>query len=107
MQFTGRNGGEDTLAHWPIASGVLTVDDATLQILNFLDKAWSSLSSSGSFLLLYSFLDLFNRPQYLLFLSRKAHFHPIQGFIELSLFLMHCQAFVQSYGSFTHVYALL
>ncbi|KAI4370762.1 hypothetical protein MLD38_019073 [Melastoma candidum] len=46
LQITGRNGGEDTMAHWPIASGVLTVDDATLQILNYLDKVWSSLSSS-------------------------------------------------------------
>ncbi|KAL3718738.1 hypothetical protein ACJRO7_003791 [Eucalyptus globulus] len=46
LQVIGRNGGEDTLAHWPIASGMMTVNDATLVILKYLDKLWDSLSSS-------------------------------------------------------------
>ncbi|KAL2560101.1 hypothetical protein AAZV13_20G002600 [Glycine max] len=41
----GRNGGEDTLAHWPIASG-MNIEECTCEILKYLDKVWSSLSSS-------------------------------------------------------------
>ncbi|KAL1560994.1 sacsin isoform X2 [Salvia divinorum] len=46
LQVIGRNGGEDTLAHWPAISGIKTVDEVALEILRYLDKFWSSLSSS-------------------------------------------------------------
>ncbi|PKI36687.1 hypothetical protein CRG98_042917, partial [Punica granatum] len=46
LQVIGKNGGEDTLAHWPIASGMMTVDDASLEILKYLDKVWGTLSSA-------------------------------------------------------------
>ncbi|KAG5076121.1 hypothetical protein JHK82_054816 [Glycine max] len=45
LQVIGRNGGEDTLAHWPIASG-MNIEECTCEILKYLDKVWSSLSSS-------------------------------------------------------------
>lgn len=45
-QEIGKNGGEDTLAHWPIASGK-NIEECTCQILKYLDKVWGSLSSSG------------------------------------------------------------
>lgn len=48
LQVIGRNGGEDTLAHWPAISGIKTVDEASLEVLRYLDKVWSSLSSSGN-----------------------------------------------------------
>ena len=48
-QIIGRNGGEDTLAHWPTASGMMTIDEASCEVLKYLDKVWGSLSSSGSF----------------------------------------------------------
>ncbi|KAL6189694.1 hypothetical protein ACLB2K_036097 [Fragaria x ananassa] len=46
LQIIGRNGGEDTLAHWPTVSGMMTVDDASCEVLKYLDKIWNSLSSS-------------------------------------------------------------
>ncbi|KAJ8747299.1 hypothetical protein K2173_011564 [Erythroxylum novogranatense] len=46
LQVIGRNGGEDTLAHWPTVSGIITVDEASCEVLKYLDKAWGSLSSS-------------------------------------------------------------
>ncbi|KAL7096896.1 hypothetical protein ACP275_10G109500 [Erythranthe tilingii] len=46
LQVIGRNGGEDALAHWPAVSGVKTVDEASLEVLKYLDKLWPSLSSS-------------------------------------------------------------
>lgn len=46
-QIIGRNGGEDTLAHWPTASGMMTIDEASCEVLKYLDKIWNSLSSSG------------------------------------------------------------
>lgn len=46
-QIIGRNGGEDTLAHWPTVSGMMTVDEASCEVLKYLDKIWNSLSSSG------------------------------------------------------------
>ncbi|KAK8486465.1 hypothetical protein V6N11_045126 [Hibiscus sabdariffa] len=46
LQIIGKNGGEDTLAHWPTASGMMTIDDASLEVLKYLDKIWGSLSSS-------------------------------------------------------------
>ncbi|KAK7308413.1 hypothetical protein VNO77_42018 [Canavalia gladiata] len=45
LQVIGRNGGEDTLAHWPIASG-MNIEECTCEILKYLDKLWGSLSSS-------------------------------------------------------------
>lgn len=47
QQTIGRNCGEDTLAHWPTASGMMTVDEAACEVLKYLDKIWGSLSSSG------------------------------------------------------------
>ncbi|XP_073158695.1 uncharacterized protein [Henckelia pumila] len=46
LQIIGRNGGEDTLAHWPAVSGCRTIDEASLEVLRYLDKVWDSLSSS-------------------------------------------------------------
>ncbi|PQP98329.1 sacsin [Prunus yedoensis var. nudiflora] len=46
LQIIGRNGGEDTLAHWPTASGMMTIDEASCEVLKYLDKIWNSLSSS-------------------------------------------------------------
>ncbi|CBI27138.3 unnamed protein product, partial [Vitis vinifera] len=46
LQIIGRNGGEDTLAHWPTASGMMTIDEASCEVLKYLDKVWGSLSSS-------------------------------------------------------------
>ncbi|XP_059447074.1 uncharacterized protein LOC132178626 isoform X3 [Corylus avellana] len=46
LQVIGRNGGEDTLAHWPTASGLMTIDEACCEVLKYLDKVWGSLSSS-------------------------------------------------------------
>ncbi|KAK4397028.1 Sacsin [Sesamum angolense] len=46
LQVIGRNGGEDTLAHWPAVSGIKTIDEASLEVLKYLDKVWGSLSSS-------------------------------------------------------------
>jgi sacsin len=45
--MVGRDNGEDTLAHWPRSSGVMSVESAFLLILQFLDKIWGMLSSSG------------------------------------------------------------
>ena len=49
FQVIGRNGGEDTLAHWPFASG-MNIEECTCETLKYLDKVWSSLSSSGDLL---------------------------------------------------------
>lgn len=46
LQSVGRGNGEDTLAHWPSSSGIMTVEDAFLQILQYLDKVWGTISSS-------------------------------------------------------------
>lgn len=46
LQVIGRNGGEDTLAHWPTMSGLMTIDEACCEVLKYLDKVWGSLSSS-------------------------------------------------------------
>ncbi|KAL3643316.1 hypothetical protein CASFOL_014131 [Castilleja foliolosa] len=46
LQLIGRNGGEDTLAHWPAVLGVKTVDEASLEVLKYLDIVWPTLSSS-------------------------------------------------------------
>lgn len=54
-QIIGKNGGEDTLAHWPTTSGMMTIDDASCEVLKYLDKIWGSLSSSGISLLFPSY----------------------------------------------------
>ncbi|XP_052204846.1 LOW QUALITY PROTEIN: uncharacterized protein LOC127809789 [Diospyros lotus] len=46
LQAIGRNNGEDTLAHWPNTSGLMTIEEASLLVLKYLDKVWGSLSSS-------------------------------------------------------------
>ncbi|KAL7180871.1 hypothetical protein ACSBR1_039850 [Camellia fascicularis] len=46
LKIIGRNSGEDTLAHWPTASGLMTIEEASLEVLKYLDKVWGSLSSS-------------------------------------------------------------
>ncbi|XP_030491993.2 uncharacterized protein LOC115707993 isoform X1 [Cannabis sativa] len=46
LQVIGKNGGEDTLAHWPTASGMMTIDEASCEVLKYLDQIWGSLSSS-------------------------------------------------------------
>ncbi|KAL6566195.1 hypothetical protein OROGR_001810 [Orobanche gracilis] len=46
LQVIGRNGGEDTLAHWPAVSGIKTINEASLEVLKYLDKVWPTLSSS-------------------------------------------------------------
>ncbi|XP_038718957.1 sacsin isoform X2 [Tripterygium wilfordii] len=46
LQGVGRNGGEDTLAHWPTASGTMTIDEASCEVLKYLDKVWGSVSAS-------------------------------------------------------------
>ncbi|KAK1566595.1 hypothetical protein Q3G72_001766 [Acer saccharum] len=46
LQVIGKNSGEDTLAHWPITSGMMTIDEASCEVLKYLDKVWGSLSSS-------------------------------------------------------------
>lgn len=47
LQIIGKNGGEDTLAHWPTASGMITIDEASCEVLKYLDQIWASLSTSG------------------------------------------------------------
>ncbi|KAK1380492.1 Sacsin [Heracleum sosnowskyi] len=46
LKVIGRNFGEDTLAHWPTASSLMTVDKASFEVLKYLEKIWDSLSSS-------------------------------------------------------------
>ncbi|XP_072965979.1 uncharacterized protein [Typha angustifolia] len=46
LQVIGRDNGVDTLAHWPTSSGMITVENAFLEILQYLDKIWGTLSSS-------------------------------------------------------------
>ncbi|KAG8376019.1 hypothetical protein BUALT_Bualt09G0019400 [Buddleja alternifolia] len=58
LQVIGRNGGEDTLAHWPAVSGVKTVDEASLEVLKYMDKVWGSISSSGDFRFLVEHPDI-------------------------------------------------
>lgn len=49
LQVIGKNNGEDTLAHWPSSLGVMTVEEASCEILKYLDKIWGSLSPSDVF----------------------------------------------------------
>ncbi|XP_043716705.1 sacsin isoform X2 [Telopea speciosissima] len=46
LQVVGRNCGEDTLAHWPISPGMMTIEGASCEVLKYLDKIWGSLSAS-------------------------------------------------------------
>ncbi|GJW33592.1 sacsin isoform X1 [Tanacetum coccineum] len=46
LQAIGKNFGEDTLAHWPTESGLITVEEASFEIFKYLDKIWGTLSSS-------------------------------------------------------------
>ncbi|KAI3921040.1 hypothetical protein MKX01_036019 [Papaver californicum] len=46
LEIVGKNGGEDTLAHWLTVSGMMTVEEASCEILRYTDKIWSSLSAS-------------------------------------------------------------
>ncbi|OIT25617.1 hypothetical protein A4A49_32452 [Nicotiana attenuata] len=46
LQVIGRNNGEDTLAHWPATAGLKTIDEASFDVLKYLDRVWSSLSSA-------------------------------------------------------------
>ncbi|KAK9117869.1 hypothetical protein Scep_015962 [Stephania cephalantha] len=45
LQAVGRNGGEDTLVHWPMSSGTMTIEGASCEILKYLDKIWGSLAA--------------------------------------------------------------
>lgn len=47
LQVVGRNGGESTLAHWPTSSGMMTIEEASCEVLKYLDKSWESVSASG------------------------------------------------------------
>lgn len=55
LQVVGRNNGEDTLAHWPTSSGMMSIEAASFEILKYLNKIWGTLSSAG---LLTNFLVL-------------------------------------------------
>lgn len=46
LQVIGSNNGEDTLAHWPTTSGLMTVEEASFEILKYIDNVWSTLSPS-------------------------------------------------------------
>ncbi|XP_058090303.1 uncharacterized protein LOC131236843 isoform X2 [Magnolia sinica] len=46
LQIVGKNGGEDTLAHWPTSSDVMTIEEASSEVLKYLDKIWGTLSAS-------------------------------------------------------------
>lgn len=49
-QVIGRNGGEDTLSHWPISVGIMTINEASCEVLKYLERIWSTLSSLGKYL---------------------------------------------------------
>ncbi|GAB4842779.1 hypothetical protein Ancab_012754 [Ancistrocladus abbreviatus] len=46
LQIIGRDGGGDTLAHWPVERSMMTVEDASCEVLKYLDNVWGTLSSS-------------------------------------------------------------
>ncbi|XP_023004421.1 sacsin isoform X2 [Cucurbita maxima] len=45
LQVIGRNGGEDTLSHWPISVGIMSINEASCEVLKYLERIWSTLSS--------------------------------------------------------------
>lgn len=57
LQIIGKNSGEDTLAHWPTALGMMTMDEASCEVLKYLDQIWSSLSNSGRCRNFFFFFD--------------------------------------------------
>ncbi|KAL0905364.1 hypothetical protein M5K25_023777 [Dendrobium thyrsiflorum] len=48
LLVVGRNNGEDTLSRWPCSPGMMTVEDASFEILNYLDTNWGARSSSDT-----------------------------------------------------------
>ncbi|XP_031495485.1 uncharacterized protein LOC116261037 isoform X2 [Nymphaea colorata] len=46
LQVVGSNSGEETLAHWPTSRGVMTIEEASCEVLKYLDRVWDSLSTS-------------------------------------------------------------
>jgi sacsin len=46
LQVIGRNGGEDTLAHWPNDPNVMTIDVTSCEVLKYLEIVWDSLTTS-------------------------------------------------------------
>ncbi|CAH9144035.1 unnamed protein product [Cuscuta epithymum] len=46
LQIIGRNGGEDILSHWPTVSGSKTIVEASIEVLEYLQNVWGTLSSS-------------------------------------------------------------
>lgn len=46
LQIVGKDGGGDTLAHWPTTTNIMNVENAACEVLKYLDKVWASLSSS-------------------------------------------------------------
>lgn len=47
VQVMGINGGEDTLAHWPASTGMKSIEEASCEVLTYLDSVWSSLFAAG------------------------------------------------------------
>lgn len=52
VQVMGINGGEDTLAHWPASTGMKSIEEASCEVLTYLDSVWSSLSVAGQYVIL-------------------------------------------------------
>lgn len=48
-QVIGRNGGEDTLSHWPISVAIMSINEASCEVLKYLERIWSTLSSLGKY----------------------------------------------------------
>ncbi|KAI0491374.1 hypothetical protein KFK09_025634 [Dendrobium nobile] len=48
LLVVGRNNGEDTLSRWPCSPGMMTVEDASFEILKYLDANWGARSSSDT-----------------------------------------------------------
>ncbi|KAF3777352.1 Sacsin [Nymphaea thermarum] len=46
LQVVGSNSGEETLAHWPTSRGVMSIEEASCEVLKYLDRVWDSLSTS-------------------------------------------------------------
>ncbi|XP_057525626.1 uncharacterized protein LOC130805043 isoform X1 [Amaranthus tricolor] len=46
LQIVGKDGGGDTLAHWPTAANMMTVEVAACEVLKYLINNWGSLSST-------------------------------------------------------------
>ncbi|RAL41091.1 hypothetical protein DM860_008789 [Cuscuta australis] len=46
LQIVGKDGRGDTLAQWPTASNMMSVEDAACEVLKYFDRIWASTSSS-------------------------------------------------------------